>query len=99
MQTMTLKISDTLLEQVGLLAEEKGLSKSEIVRQAIAKLFKGKKSKQSDWERIELATKAHFHNKKIKNTMTLEDFRKKLKGIKTTMSPEEEVLFYRRRGL
>lgn len=90
---LTFKLPQSLLHQLEAEAQNQGISKGALVREAVQSYFK--KTTRNQMEKIKRATLRLIQGKKSKNKLKIEEIRAELAKHPTTMTPEEEVRYYR----
>lgn len=92
---LSIKLPQSLLQELDRAAAQEGTSKGALVRQALESFLK---TKSGVLERIKAITRSHMLHKKSRTKVNWDDIYAATR-VPQPISPEEEVRISRRRGL
>jgi len=96
---VSVKIPSPLHSRLDSVCRVSGKSKGAVVREALHLLLGQTNDEQARLEKIRQVTRAIVSGKKCRTTLNLKILRNKLSYSPTRLSPEDEVLEFRRRRL
>lgn len=92
---LTIKLPQTLLQELDAAASQSGVSKGALIREALESFLK---AKSGFIAKIKAITRSHQRHKKSRSKVNWDDIYAATR-IPQPVSPEEEVRISRRRGL
>lgn len=93
---LTFKLPQSLLHQLEAEAQNQGISKGALVREAVQSYFK--ETTRNQMEKIKRATMNLLKGKKSKSKVDWKAIEKEARSYTGPLTPEEEVRHSRRRG-